>query len=100
MRYTFWIYFTELALHFVYPNILEYHPDIVEKINPWAFYGLGYCMGQYFCNKYIISYGIPGELTRADDINAPPPPKCIGRIHLYSEMWKQFDRGLYEFLVK
>lgn len=30
----------------------------------------------------------------------PDKPKCIGRVHLYSDMWKWFDRGLYEFLFK
>ena len=30
----------------------------------------------------------------------PPHPKCIGRIHLYSDMWRHFDNGLYLFMQK
>ncbi|KAK2587477.1 hypothetical protein KPH14_003181 [Odynerus spinipes] len=100
MRYTFWLYFTEFALHFIYINALQYHPQIVQNLNSWALYGLGYCMGQFFLNKYVVVYGISRTLCEADDIKAPPQPKCIGRIHLYSDMWKHFDRGLYKFLIR
>ncbi|XP_012272296.1 protein-cysteine N-palmitoyltransferase Rasp isoform X2 [Orussus abietinus] len=100
LRYGFWLYFTEFAMHFIYCNALQYHPQIVENLDAWAFYGYGYCMGQYFLNKYVVVYGICGEISRTDGIDAPATPKCIGRIHLYSDMWKHFDRGLYNFLIK
>lgn len=72
----------------------------VQNLNPWALYGLGYCMGQFFLNKYVVIYGISKTLCNLDNVKAPPPPKCIARIHLYSDMWKHFDRGLYKFLIK
>ncbi|OXU20951.1 hypothetical protein TSAR_011068 [Trichomalopsis sarcophagae] len=100
VRYTFWMYFTQLALHYVYFNALRFHPEFVISLRPWAFYGLGYCMGQYFLNKYVVVYGLTSTVCRAEDIDAPPQPKCIGRIHLYSDMWKHFDRGLYKFLLR
>ncbi|XP_032672275.1 protein-cysteine N-palmitoyltransferase Rasp isoform X1 [Odontomachus brunneus] len=100
IRYMFWIYFTEFLLHFLYINAIQYHPQVVQDLNSWALYGLGYCMGQFFLNKYVVVYGICGTLCELDDIKAPPKPKCIGRIHLYSDMWKHFDRGFYTFLVR
>ncbi|XP_014210210.1 protein-cysteine N-palmitoyltransferase Rasp [Copidosoma floridanum] len=100
VRYTFWMYFTELSLHFLYFNALRFHPEAVIKLEPWEFYGFGYCMGQYFLNKYVVTYGLTSTVCRAEDIDAPPQPKCIGRIHLYSDMWKHFDRGLYKFLLR
>lgn len=63
-------------------------------------YGLGYAMGQLFCNKYIIMYGLSIALARFDRIDAPDGPRCIGRIHLYSHMWRYFDQGLYDFLFR
>lgn len=30
----------------------------------------------------------------------PKTPRCICRVHKYSDMWKWFDNGLYEFLFK
>ncbi|XP_058790104.1 protein-cysteine N-palmitoyltransferase Rasp isoform X2 [Phymastichus coffea] len=99
-RYLFWMFFTHLSMHFIYFNALKYQPMFVETLQPWAFYGYGYCMGQYFFNKYVVVYGLTCTVSRAEDIDAPPPPKCIGRIHLYSDMWKYFDNGLYKFLLR
>lgn len=100
IRYMFWLYFTELLLHFVYVNAVQYHPQMVQNLDSWALYGLGYCMGQFFLNKYVVIYGTCNNLCNLDNIKAPPKPKCIARIHLYSDMWKHFDRGLYKFLVR
>lgn len=100
IRYMFWLYFTEFLLHFIYVNAIQYHPQLVQNLNPWALYGLGYCMGQFFLNKYVVIYGICNTLCNLDNVKAPPPPKCIARIHLYSDMWKYFDRGLYKFLIR
>lgn len=121
-RYIFWLYFTEFFLHFIYVNAIRYHPRVilhnrqlivhsfmtyilfflktVETLSPWALYGLGYCMGQYFLIKYVVVYGINGTICEIDGIRSPPQPKCIARIHLYSDMWKYFDRGMYKFLVR
>lgn len=57
-------------------------------------------MGQFFNIKYIISYGIALSLAQFEGMNAPGRPKCVGRIHLYSDMWRYFDQGLYDFLFK
>lgn len=57
-------------------------------------------MGQFFLNKYVVVYGFNSNLCSIDNIKAPPQPKCIGRIHLYSDMWKYFDKGLYKFLLR
>ncbi|XP_067205937.1 protein-cysteine N-palmitoyltransferase HHAT isoform X2 [Linepithema humile] len=100
IRYMFWLYLTELLLHFIYVNAVQYHPQVVRNLNPWALYGFGYCMGQFFLNKYVVIYGTCSTLCNLDDMKAPPQPKCIARIYLYSDMWKYFDRGLYKFLVK
>lgn len=55
-------------------------------------------MGQFFYTKYVVSYGFGILMGRMDRIDTPDLPKCIGRIHQYSDMWKHFDQGLYEFL--
>ena len=45
-------------------------------------------------------YGWSCFLAKLDGVAAPPHPKCIGRIHLYSDMWRHFDNGLYLFMQK
>merc|ERR1712096_215724 len=55
-------------------------------------------MGQFFQLKYVVMYGWSSFLANLDNVSAPPHPKCIGRIHLYSDMWRYFDNGLYLFM--
>ncbi|XP_015431321.1 PREDICTED: protein-cysteine N-palmitoyltransferase HHAT [Dufourea novaeangliae] len=100
IRYMFWVLFTNFVLHFLYFNALHYHPKVFEVLNPWALYGLGYCMGQFFLIKYVVVYGLNHTLCAIDNIQAPSQPKCVARIYLYSDMWKYFDKGLYKFLVR
>ncbi|KYN22798.1 Protein-cysteine N-palmitoyltransferase Rasp [Trachymyrmex cornetzi] len=100
VRYMFWCFFTELLLHFIYVNAIQYQLQVLQNLNSWELFGLGYCMGQFFFNKYVVMYGTCSNLCYLDDIKAPSQPKCIARIHLYSDMWKHFDRGLYKFLIR
>ncbi|KAJ6634594.1 Protein-cysteine N-palmitoyltransferase Rasp, partial [Pseudolycoriella hygida] len=92
-RACFWLFFTDFALHFVYLGNLQNNPEIVNELNPWSLYTFGYLMGQFFHNKYVVFYGLPISIAKYENINAPGLPKCIGRIHLYSKMWKYFDQG-------
>ncbi|XP_043257787.1 protein-cysteine N-palmitoyltransferase HHAT [Colletes gigas] len=100
IRYIFWIIFANFSLHFLYFNAIQYHSKIVEFLNPWALYGLGYCIGQFFLIKYVVIYGLNHTLCAIDHVKAPSQPKCVARIHLYSDMWKYFDKGLYKFLIR
>ena len=50
--------------------------------------------------KYKVMYGIPTCIAEFDGLTMPPLPKCPSYIHRYSVLWKDFDRGLYCFLVK
>ena len=72
----------------------------VMRLGAWAHYGFGYGMGVMFQMKYIVTYGLGCTLARAEQMRPPNHPKCIGRIHLYSDMWRHFDQGLYFFLRK
>lgn len=99
-RYLLWFAVTEASLFFFYQQLFSYYPNIVEKLDLWALCGMGYALGQFFQLKYVVMYGLSIHLARLDDIDAPPHPKCIGRISLYSDMWRHFDSGLYIFIQK
>lgn len=62
--------------------------------------GVAFSMGQFFHLKYLVFYGIPRAFLLSDCVEAPSQPKCISRIHLYSDMWRYFDNGLYKFILK
>ncbi|XP_044745427.1 protein-cysteine N-palmitoyltransferase Rasp [Coccinella septempunctata] len=99
-RFIFWMNFVEFALHNYYVNATSFQVQLVESFDDWALYGYGYLMGQYFHMKYLVIYGLSTSVAKFENIPVPSLPKCIGRIHLYSDMWKYFDNGLYRFLLR
>lgn len=100
VRYCLWTAVTDISLYFFYQQALTLHPDLVSKLSLWALCGMGYAMGQFFQLKYVVMYGWSSFLAKLDGVDAPPHPKCIGRIHLYSDMWRYFDHGLYLFMQR
>ncbi|CAH1164100.1 unnamed protein product [Phaedon cochleariae] len=96
----FWFCFVNICLHFVYVNASSFHPKFIYNLDSWSLYGFGYTMGQYFHLKYIVIYGLSTSIASFENINVPHLPRCIGRIHLYSDMWKYFDPGLYKYLLR
>ncbi|CAB4054669.1 Dynactin subunit 5 [Lepeophtheirus salmonis] len=79
LRYLFWLWFCFLVVHFFYLSAIQFEPSIMNNLDLWTLAGLG-------------------RLFMADGIDIPHHPQCIGRIHLYSNMWRYFDNGLYIFL--
>jgi len=72
---------------------------VFKNVGISALSGFGFGMGQFFFIKYTFIYGIVITIARFDEYLEPPnPPKCISRIYLYSDMWRNFDQGLYDFL--
>ncbi|XP_055541267.1 protein-cysteine N-palmitoyltransferase Rasp isoform X3 [Wyeomyia smithii] len=90
----------EIGQHLFYINIIHLDLKLIQQTNLWVLYGLGLLMAHFFFVKYVIYYGIGIAFGVFDGIEMPQKPICIGRVHLYSDMWKFFDRGLYEFLFR
>ena len=98
VRYVFWYCFTEVFLHFFYVSAFRYEERLVATFDMWTLAGLGFTMGQFFHIKFVFLYGISRPLLMADGIEPTNHPKCIARIHLYSDMWRYFDEGLHKFM--
>ncbi|XP_076269065.1 protein-cysteine N-palmitoyltransferase Rasp [Rhynchophorus ferrugineus] len=97
-RCIFWYIFGNMVLHFVYVNATGFQLQLVSVLDMWSLCGYGYLMGQLFHIKYVVLYGLSTSLTSFENIKVPHLPRCIGRVHLYSDMWKYFDPGLHTFL--
>lgn len=74
--------------------------QLIRTFSVLALAGGGLWMGIQFHIKYVVAYGMCGALAKLDNIDSPPTPRCIARIHVYSDMWRYFDVGLYQFLFK
>ena len=100
LRYVFWFIVTHLFSHVFYSSAMHYEPAILDAVDMWTLCGIGQAVGQFFHLKYTVFYGIPRAFFFADGMEDLPTPKCISRIHLYSDMWRHFDTGLYKFMYK
>ncbi|CAC5364454.1 unnamed protein product [Mytilus coruscus] len=99
-RVIFWAFFNEFILHFFYFNAFQHHVSVLENMDQWTLWGMGYCQGQFLMMKYFVLFGLPSVVARICGIEPPAGPKCIGHIYKYSDMWKYFDRGMYNFIKR
>ncbi|CAH1792742.1 unnamed protein product [Owenia fusiformis] len=97
-RVVFWGIFYHISSHLLYINALHQKVTLMGQIPLWALVGTGVLHGVYFQVKYVPMFGIPANLSKFDQFDPPLGPKCVLRIYYYSDMWKYFDRGLYNFL--
>lgn len=100
LLYLFYTFLLDLSFHYVYFYALQSNIEAIKSLPTLALCGGGLWMGLVFHLKYVISYGTTGAFARLDNMEPPPIPRCVARIHVYSLMWRYFDVGLYQFLSK
>ena len=100
VRVLFWMFVMETSLYFLYFNSMLESEALIMDLSLWTFCGAGYLKGQFFMTKYVVIYGIGGGLAMLDGFDPPLGPKCIAHISRYSDMWRYFDRGLYDFIKR
>jgi hypothetical protein len=84
-----------------YHNLIDDFVDELErKLDIWSVGGMSFSLGLFFATKYMLIYGLPSAFARMDGVDAPGAPKCTLHIHLYSQMWRDFDRGFYNFMFQ
>ncbi|CAB3256558.1 unnamed protein product [Arctia plantaginis] len=98
--YAIYTLLLEFAFHYIYFIAMQSNLKVITLLPSSALCGGGLWMGLEFHLKYVISYGTTTSFARLDNIDPPPTPRCIARIHVYSQMWRYFDVGLYRFLFK
>ncbi|GFT51008.1 hypothetical protein NPIL_642641 [Nephila pilipes] len=100
LRQILFYFLYEFFLHYIYSHAVQFYPDAVKNYDSFALCGLGYALPMMFFLKYYIIYGVSKCIAKLEDIELPPPPKCISCIHLSSHFAKHFDRGLYLWILK
>ncbi|XP_063403798.1 protein-cysteine N-palmitoyltransferase HHAT-like isoform X2 [Mytilus trossulus] len=100
IRVIFWTFFIEFILHFLYVNAFQHNVSTLENIDQWTLWGIGYCQSHFFMIKYWVLFGLPSVVARICGIVPPEGPNYVGHIYKYSDMWKCFDRGMYNFIKR
>ncbi|XP_049877762.1 protein-cysteine N-palmitoyltransferase Rasp isoform X2 [Pectinophora gossypiella] len=98
--FLFYTFVMDASLHYIYFYAMHSDMELVRMFPTLALCGGVLWMGLQFHMKYVIAYGTTAAFARLDKLEMPPTPRCIVRIHVYSQMWRYFDVGLYRFLVK
>lgn len=97
LRISFWFVFVEFSLHFLYFNAIITDVKYMYSTTEDEMLIMGYAAGLFFHLKYVIVFGVPAIFAKIDNMQPPKGPICISRVPLYAKVWRNFDRGLYEF---
>uniref|UniRef100_A0A914VXQ5 Uncharacterized protein n=1 Tax=Plectus sambesii TaxID=2011161 RepID=A0A914VXQ5_9BILA len=99
IRLVFWFFFVEAFLHRIFVNAIFVSPSsVISRMGTYSISAVAFLAGQYFHVKYVLIFGLPAFFAYLDNMTPPGPPICISRVSKYAQMWRYFDRGLYEFL--
>ncbi|KAK6024029.1 MBOAT family protein [Ostertagia ostertagi] len=97
VRIAFWWGVLELSLHFMYHETILRNIEYADTVPKDAFFAMGLALGVFFHLKYVIIFGLPAAFARFDNMDPQPGPICLFRAMLFSKVWREFDRGLYQF---
>uniref|UniRef100_A0A0K0DTQ5 Protein-cysteine N-palmitoyltransferase Rasp n=1 Tax=Strongyloides stercoralis TaxID=6248 RepID=A0A0K0DTQ5_STRER len=101
IRLIFWYLIIEVFLHIFCVNEIQYL-DPIQFINldAYVLFIIGVLKGAFFYLKYLFIFGLPIYFARIDEMIPPRKPICIFTIVRFSNLWRGFDRGLYQFMLR
>ncbi|XP_013416439.1 protein-cysteine N-palmitoyltransferase HHAT [Lingula anatina] len=100
VRITWWLGFNYLLLHVVHLSAIQLQLDLLSSLPLWTLGGVAFWNFQFFQTKYVVMFGLPSCFAKLDQMEPPAGPICISHLYLFSTMWQQFDRGLYQHLKR
>ncbi|XP_037353700.1 protein-cysteine N-palmitoyltransferase HHAT isoform X2 [Talpa occidentalis] len=95
-----WWCLAELMLHLAYTHALCGSAPLLRAVSSWALGGLALAQVLFFYVKYLVLFGVPGLLMRLDGLSPPPLPRCVSTMCSFTGMWRYFDVGLHDFLIR
>ena len=74
-------------------------PPFNFLLHPWTVaYTDNILSVKVFLFRYFVFYGVACLLASIDGTETPEIPKCTSLVYLYSDMWRSFDVGLYNYI--
>ncbi|CEF59906.1 Protein-cysteine N-palmitoyltransferase Rasp [Strongyloides ratti] len=100
-RLTLWFLITEIFLHIFCVNEIQYlSSETFFNLNAHVLFVIGIFKGAFFYLKYLFIFGLPIYFAKLDGMIPPRKPICIFTIVRFSNLWRGFDRGLYQFMLR
>lgn len=100
VRTGFWWMLAHFILYFMYFESMLYEFEFAKNLPKNEFVSLGMALGTFFHLKYVVIFGVPRIFALVDNMQPVDGPICISRVTLYSKLWRNFDRGLYNFFKR
>ncbi|KJH47258.1 MBOAT family protein [Dictyocaulus viviparus] len=97
LRIAFWWILLDVSLHFFYYEAIMKNIQYASTLPKDQFFALGLTLGIFFHLKYVVIFGLPSVFARFDNMDPLKGPICLNRVMLFSKVWREFDRGLYQF---
>lgn len=95
-----WWWLAELMVHLMYMHALYSSAPLLESASCWTLGGLALAQVLFFYVKYLVLFGVPALLMRLDGLTPPPLPRCVSTMFSFTGMWRYFDVGLHNFLIR
>ncbi|XP_076797749.1 protein-cysteine N-palmitoyltransferase HHAT isoform X2 [Arvicanthis niloticus] len=95
-----WWWLAELMIHLMYMHALYSSIPLLESVSCWTLGGLALAQVLFFYVKYLVLFGAPALLMRLDGLTPPPLPRCVSTMFSFTGMWRYFDVGLHNFLIR
>ncbi|KAM9365691.1 protein-cysteine N-palmitoyltransferase HHAT isoform 2-T2 [Pholidichthys leucotaenia] len=99
-RLLLWWCIAEYMIHVMYMHAIQSNEIYIEILPPWALGGLALALVQFFYVKYLVLFGLPSMLATLDQLVPPKLPRCVSIMHSFTGMWRHFDEGLYQWLIR
>ncbi|XP_045643789.1 protein-cysteine N-palmitoyltransferase HHAT [Ursus americanus] len=90
----------ELMVHLMYMHAIYGSASLLRAVSCWTLGGLALAHVLFFYLKYLVLFGVPALLMRLDGLTPPPLPRCVSTMFSFTGMWRYFDVGLHDFLIR
>ncbi|XP_047696347.1 protein-cysteine N-palmitoyltransferase HHAT isoform X2 [Prionailurus viverrinus] len=90
----------ELMVHLMYMHAIYSSAPLLRAVSCWTLGGLALAQVIFFYLKYLVLFGVPALLMRLDGLTPPPLPRCVSTMFSFTGMWRYFDVGLHDFLIR
>nr|XP_051677267.1 protein-cysteine N-palmitoyltransferase HHAT isoform X4 [Oryctolagus cuniculus] len=99
-RLVCWWGLAELMARLMYMHAIYGSIPLLGAVSCWTLGGLALAHVLFFYVKYLVLFGVPALLMRLDGLVPPPLPRCVSTMFSFTGMWRYFDVGLHNFLIR
>uniref|UniRef100_A0A8C4R3B1 Hedgehog acyltransferase n=1 Tax=Eptatretus burgeri TaxID=7764 RepID=A0A8C4R3B1_EPTBU len=99
-RLVCWWLLAETMLHVLHSSAFLHHTQLLQSLSPAVLGGIALAQVSFFYVKYLVLFGLPSLVMCLDGLKPPPLPRCVTLTYSFTAIWRTFDTGLHQWLVR